>query len=52
VLASLNHPNIAVLYGLEHLDGQHALVMEPVEGNGLDECMTRGQGRFWGRRRT
>ena len=43
VLASLNHPNIAVLYGLEHVDGQHALVMELVEGEGLDERITRGR---------
>ena len=42
VLASLNHPHIAVLYGLEHLDGQHALVMELVEGEGLDERIARG----------
>ncbi len=42
VLASLNHPNIAALYGLEHLDGQHALVMELVEGEGLDERIARG----------
>ncbi|MFI5165498.1 MAG: protein kinase [Thermoanaerobaculales bacterium] len=42
VLASLNHPNIAVLYGLEHLDGQHALAMELVEGEGLDERIARG----------
>ncbi len=42
VLASLNHPNIATLYGLEHLDGQHALVMELVEGEGLDELIARG----------
>ncbi|MCG6962359.1 MAG: serine/threonine-protein kinase [Acidobacteria bacterium] len=41
-LASLNHPNIATLYGLEHLDGQHALAMELVEGEGLDETIARG----------
>jgi Tol biopolymer transport system component len=42
VLASLNHPHIAVLYGLEHLDGHHALAMELVEGEGLDERIARG----------
>jgi Tol biopolymer transport system component len=42
VLASLNNPNIAVLYGLEHLDGRHALVMELVEGEGLDDRIARG----------
>ncbi len=42
VLASLNHPSIAVLYGLEHLGGQHALAMELVEGDGLDERIARG----------
>jgi serine/threonine-protein kinase len=42
VLASLNHPNIATLYGLEHLDGRHVLVMELVEGEGLDEVIDRG----------
>ncbi len=32
VLASLNHPNIAHIHGLEDSDGVHALVMELVEG--------------------
>ena len=32
VLASLNHPNIASIYGLERANGATALVMELVEG--------------------
>ena len=32
VLASLNHPNIAIIHGLEQADGVHALVMELVRG--------------------
>ena len=32
VLASLNHPNIAAIHGLEESDGIRALVMELVEG--------------------
>ena len=35
VLASLNHPNIAAIYGLEETDGITALVMELVEGEDL-----------------
>ena len=31
-LASLNHPNIAIIHGLEKADGVRALVMELVEG--------------------
>ncbi len=64
VLASLNHANVAALYGLEHLplhvprgedpataDGDggteaprpvHVLVMELVEGEGLDDIIARG----------
>ena len=37
VLASLNHPNIAAIYGLEESNGIHALVMELVEGATLAE---------------
>src|SRR3990172_2854466 len=36
-LASLNHPNIAQIYGLEKSAGIHALVMELVEGPTLAE---------------
>ncbi len=42
-LASLNHPNIATLYGLEHLDGRHVLVMELVKGEDLSERIARGR---------
>jgi serine/threonine protein kinase/WD40 repeat protein len=35
VLASLNHPNVAAIYGLEESNGIHALVMELVEGETL-----------------
>src|SRR5690348_4479072 len=37
VLASLNHPNIAAIYGLEESNGIRALVMELVEGETLGE---------------
>ena len=36
LLASLNHPNIAAIYGLEESGGTNFLVMELVEGNTLD----------------
>ena len=42
VLASLNHPNIAAIYGLEHANGVKALVMELVEGEDLAERIARG----------
>ena len=35
VLASLNHPHIAAIYGLEESDGRQALVLELVEGETL-----------------
>ncbi|MBN2320337.1 MAG: protein kinase [Acidobacteria bacterium] len=42
LLASLNHPNIAAIYGLEESDGTNFLVMELVEGNTLDERIKAG----------
>src|SRR5262247_2796559 len=39
VLASLNHSNIAAIYGLEESKAVRALVMELVEGPGLGERM-------------
>jgi serine/threonine protein kinase len=41
-LASLNHPNIAAIYGLEDADGVKALVMELVEGQDLSQRIGRG----------
>jgi serine/threonine-protein kinase len=35
LLASLNHPNIAAIYGLEESDGTHFLVLELIEGDTL-----------------
>ena len=42
MLASLNHPNIASIYGLEESGGVRALVMELVEGPTLAERITQG----------
>ena len=41
VLASLNHPNIAAIYGLEDSGETHALVLELVEGPTLAELIAR-----------
>ena len=43
VLASLNHPNIAAIYGLEESNGIRALAMELVEGETLAERLRRPQ---------
>jgi serine/threonine protein kinase/Tol biopolymer transport system component len=42
VLASLNHPNIAAIYGLEESDAIRALVMELVEGPTLADRIAAG----------
>ena len=42
-LASLNHPNIAHIHGLEESNGVRALVMELVEGEDLSQRIVRGR---------
>ena len=42
ILAALNHPNIAVIYGLVESNGVRALVMELVEGETLTSVIKRG----------
>ena len=42
LLASLNHPNIAAIYGLEEFGGQTYLVLELVEGESLNELLEGG----------
>src|SRR3990172_982535 len=42
VLASLNHPNIAQIYGLEKAEGITALVMELIEGPTLADRLEQG----------
>src|SRR6188472_139117 len=45
VLASLNHPNIAHVHGLEESGGTRALVMEFVEGRTLADVIDSTGGR-------
>ena len=42
VLASLNHPNIAAIYGLEEADGHRYLVLEYVAGPTLADRLNTG----------
>jgi eukaryotic-like serine/threonine-protein kinase len=42
VLASLNHPNIGAIYGLEEADGVRGLVLELVDGETLADRLRRG----------
>ena len=45
-LASLDHPNIAIVHGLEKSGGTCALVMEWVEGPTLADEIAKGPSRF------
>ena len=42
LLAALNHPNIAAIYGLEEADGKPFLALELVEGEDLKQRLARG----------
>ncbi len=42
LLAALNHPHIAAIYGREESEGRHVLVLELVEGQTLGERIVRG----------
>jgi len=42
LLASLNHPHIAAIYGLEEADGKPFLALELVEGEDLKDRLARG----------
>ena len=42
MLASLNHPHIGAIYGLEEVDGQQVLVLEFVDGETLADRIARG----------
>ena len=42
VLASLNHPNIGAIFGLEEEDGKKVLVLELIEGETLGERIGKG----------
>jgi serine/threonine protein kinase len=43
LLAAMNHPHIATVYGLEDGGGTKALVMELVEGEDLAQRIARGR---------
>ncbi len=42
LLATLNHPHVAAIYGFEQSDGMRALVLELVEGETLEVILARG----------
>jgi hypothetical protein len=42
LLASLNHPNVAAVYGYEEVDGRCAIVLELVDGVTLSDRLQKG----------
>jgi serine/threonine protein kinase len=42
LLASLNHPHIGAIYGVEDMDGTPALILELVEGDTVADRLQRG----------
>ena len=42
VLASLNHPHVGAIYGLEDVNGQQVIILEFVEGETLADRIARG----------
>ena len=42
ILASLNHPNLGAIYGLEEAEDSKYLILEYVEGSSLDERLAQG----------
>jgi serine/threonine protein kinase len=42
VLAALNHPHVAAIYGLEEVNGVTFLILELVDGETLDKRISRG----------
>ena len=42
LLASINHPNIATIYGLDEQDGRHFIAMELIPGEDLAHRLDRG----------
>ncbi len=42
LLAALDHPSIAAIYGLEEVDGRQLLIMQLAEGETLQELIAKG----------
>ena len=45
LLAALNHPHVGSIYGLEEVDGVHALVLELIDGETLADKLAEGSTR-------